>query len=83
MARIKLRLIDEITGREIGNMLVDVESIETVIEYDEPKNVDHCSMITMKPVIDGSDGNGGFKMQSTYHVAQSVNEIEALIENAQ
>lgn len=82
MAFIKLKLIREITGCEIGDMLVETESIESVVSYNSPMNLEPGSQITMKAVVDGSDDGETYKMQSTYQVAQSVDEIEALIEKA-
>lgn len=83
MAFIKLKLIREITGCEIGDMLVQTECIESVVSYNSRLNLEPGSQITMKAVVDGSDDGETYKMQSIYQVAQSVDEIEALIKKAQ
>ncbi|GIU21021.1 hypothetical protein [Shewanella sp. MBTL60-007] len=83
MAFIKLKLIREITGCEIGDMLVQTECIESVVSYNSPLNLEPGSQITMKAVVDGSDDGETYKMQSIYQVAHSVDEIEALIKKAQ
>lgn len=36
MKLIKLRVIEEITGRKVGSILLDVDSIESIINFDNP-----------------------------------------------
>lgn len=78
-ATIKLRLIRDVSGEEIGNVLIDVDSIESVEEFDH--ELHKGSEVTMKPVINGFSGDSDriFKYQRTYQVAQSVGEIEELM----
>lgn len=79
---IQLRIIEEITGRELGNLLVDISGIESVQDYDH--RLHPGSLITMKPVINGflGDDDRIYKYQTTHHVAESVNQVAELIASA-
>lgn len=83
MLRIKLRHMEEVTGRELGDLLLSIDSIESVRDFDNPMH--KGSEITMKPVINGFHGDGDriYKFQSTHWVSQSVDEVCALIKSAE
>ena len=79
MKLIKLRVIEEITGRKVGSIVLDVDSIESIIDFDNPMH--KGSEITMKPVVNGFIGDDDliYKMQNRHWVSESVEEIDALI----
>lgn len=70
--------MEEITGKELGDLLLCIDSIESVRDFDSPRF--KGSEITMKPVVNGfHDNDQLYKMQNTHWVSQSVDEINALI----
>jgi len=83
MPRIKLRHMEEITGRELGDLLLSVDSIESVRDFDNPMH--KGAEITMKPVINGflGDDDRLYKFQNTHWVSQSVGEVLELIRSAE
>jgi hypothetical protein len=79
---IKLRLAKEITAEEYGSLLLDSNSIESVVEYDS--KLMKGSHIRLKPVINGFHGDNDliYKFQMEYDVAESLETILSLIETA-
>ena len=82
MPIIKLRHIEPVTGVEKGNLLLSIDSIESVKDFDNP--MEKGSEVTMKPVINGFHGDDDLihKYQNAHFVVESVEEISTLIESA-
>lgn len=76
---IKLRLTREFEGDEIGDLLVAVDSIESVKCYDSSGMPG--SRITLKPVVSGflGDDDRIYRTQSEHIVAESVEQIARLM----
>jgi len=71
-------MIREIEGTPIGELLVDVDSIESV-EWYYSENM-HGSRITMKPVVSGFTGDDDriYRTQTEHFVKESAEEITKL-----
>lgn len=80
MPIIKLRHIEPVTGVEKGNLLLSIDSIESVKDFDNP--MEKGSEVTMKPVINGFHDDFIYKYQNAHFVVESVEEISTLIESA-